>query len=331
MSKTNTFKFGRRAVLGMGVALTALAAFGIPAPASAAYPEKPVTVVIGWGPGGGIDSFVRVVEKHIKKYMPVGIDIVYKPGGAGKVSHNLLVSQYEPDGYTIAAANLPNQVIQTQLSDDGFRMEDITWVANMTSLPSTIMVMADGPFKTLDDLIKAAKADPGKLKAGCPGATSGSAAFHYTWGNQAKADITLIPYRDGSLAYKGILGKEVDVLSSNANWGVRYKDTLRTIAVASPKRYALLPDVPTMKELGFNYVDYVTRSFTASAKVPKDRIKVLSDVFGKLSQDKDYIADLEKVGLEADYMDSDTMTKFAYDYLKDNKESFELMKKKMAK
>lgn len=331
MLKLHRKTAGRRFVIGMGAALSFLAIIGLSAPASAAYPDKPITVVIGWGPGGGMDSFARTVSKHIKKYLGVEFKLIYKKGGGGKVAHNLLVKKFRPDGYTIAVANVPHQTIPTQLSEKGYRLKDIQWISNMVLLPSTIMVQKVAPFKSFGDLIKAAKAAPGKLKAGTPGATSGSAAFHYKWTKKAGVNITLIPYRGGSKMLKGFLGNEVDIMSSNANWGVRYPNKLITVAVAGEKRYELLPNSPTLRELGVDYVDHLTRTFTASAKVPKDRIKVLSDAFGKLTMDAAYIKDMKKVGLVPSFMDSAAITAYVNSYVKNNQSIFALMREKQKK
>ena len=331
MSKQNLQTLNRHIMRGIGVAAVCTALVGLTAPATAAYPDKPITVVVGWGPGGGIDTFVRTVGKHIKKHLGVEFNIIYKKGGGGKVAHNLLVKKFKPDGYTIAAANVPHQTIPTQLSEKGYRLNDIQWIANLVILPSTVMVKTASPYKTFGDLVKAAKAAPGKLKAGTPGATSGSAAFHYRWTKLAGVDITLIPYRGGSKMLKGMLGNEVEVMSSNANWGVRYPAKLLTVAVAAEKRYELLPDSPTMKELGIDYVDSLTRTFTASAKVPKDRIKVLSDAFGKLTKDPAYVKDMKKVGLVPSFMDSAATKAYVDRYVKNNATVFALMREKQKK
>ena len=331
MLKSHRQTTGRRFVIGMGAALSCLAIVGFSAPASAAYPNRPITVIIGWGPGGGIDTFTRTVSKHIKKYLGVEFKLIYKKGGGGKVAHNLLVKKYKPDGYTIAAANVPHQTIPTQISGKGYRLKDIQWISNMVLLPSTVMVRKASPFKTFADLLKAAKAAPGKLKAGTPGATSGSAAFHYNWTKKAGANITLIPYRGGSKMFKGFLGNEVEIMSSNANWGVRFPGKLITVAVAAEKRYELLPNSPTLRELGIDYIDYLTRTFTASAKVPKDRIKVLSDAFGKLTMDAAYIKDMKKVGLVPSFMDSAATTAYVNRYVKNNQSVFALMREKQKK
>ena len=321
----------RRFAFASSAALACLATLGFSAPAAADYPEKPITVVIGWGPGGGIDTFVRTVGKHIKKHLGVEFKIIYKKGGGGKVAHNLLVTKYKTDGYTIAAANVPHQTIPTQLSKKGYRLSDLQWVANLVILPSTIMVKTTASIKTFDGLVRAAQAAPFKLKAGTPGATSGSAAFHYRWTKMAKANITLIPYRGGSKMLKGMLGNEIEVMSSNANWGVRYPKKLVTLAVAADKRYELLPNAPTLRELGIDYVDSLTRTFTASAKVPKNRIKVLSDAFAKLTKDPDYVTDMKKVGLVPSFMDSAATTAYVSRYVANNSAVFALMREKQKK
>jgi tripartite-type tricarboxylate transporter receptor subunit TctC len=301
------------------------------ATASAAYPDKPITVVVGWGPGGGIDTYVRTVGKHVKKHLGVEFKIIYKKGGGGKVAHNLLVKNYKTDGYTIAAANIPHQSIPPQLSKKGYRLNDIQWIGTFALVPSTVIVRRDSKWKTFADLVKDAKSRPGKLKAGSPGATSGSAAFHYRWTEKAGAKIAFIPYRGGSKMLKALLGKEIDAMSTNMNWGVRFKDKVRVLAVAAPKRYPLLDEAPTLKELGINYIDNLSRSMTASAKVSKDKIKILSDAFAKVSKDPAYIKDMEKIGLVADYMDSKQTTDYVDNYVKSSQKVFALMRDKLKK
>jgi tripartite-type tricarboxylate transporter receptor subunit TctC len=324
-----THKFGYG--LLAGAAALAVTAVGAPSMASAAYPEKPITVVIGWGPGGGIDSFCRVVKKYSEKYLGVDLKLVYKPGGAGTVAHNLLVRNLPKDGYTLAAANIPNQVIPPNLSKKGYRLDQIKWVANFSLVPSAVLVKRDGPYKTFADLVAAAKKNPGKLKAGAPGATSGAAAFHYGWSKMSGAPITLVPYRGGSKTYQGLLGGEVEVMSANMNWGVRYKDTLRVLAAASPKRYPFLKDAPTFKEQGIDFVDFLSRSLTASKEVSDKKIATLGKLFRKLAEDKDFEKDFGKVGLTVDYMDGKETAKYVDGYVKQSQDVFAMMSKMITK
>ena len=317
--------------LALGAGALAVTTLSMPAPAVAAYPDKPINVVIGWGPGGGIDAYCRVVKKYAKKYLGVKLRLIYKPGGGGTVAHNLLVRNLPKNGYTIGAANIPHQTIPTQLSKKGYRLKDIQWVATFSLVPSVVIVKRDGPYKTLADLVKAAKKNPGRLKAGTPGARSGSAAFHYRWTKMAGSNITLVPYRGGSKMYKGLLGGEVEVMSTNMNWGVRFKDTVRVLATASPKRYSLLKEAPTFQELGIDYIDYLSRSMTASAKVSKKKIDTLGKLFNKMTMDKKFQKDFAKIGLETTFMNGDETASYVANYVKQSKDVFALMRSKMKK
>ncbi|MEQ8961425.1 MAG: tripartite tricarboxylate transporter substrate-binding protein, partial [Coleofasciculus sp. C2-GNP5-27] len=221
--------------------------------------------------------------------------------------------------------------IPTQISDKGYRLKDIQWVSTFSLVPSVVIVKRDGPFKTFADLTAAAKKNPKKLKAGTPGAQSGSAAFHYRWTKMVDAPITLVPYRGGSKMYKGLLGGETEVMSTNLNWGVRFKDKVLVLAVAAPKRSKILPEAPTFKELGIDYIDYLSRSMTASAKVSKKKIDTLGKLFRKLAADENFVKDFKKIGLTVDYMDGDETAAYVADYVKQSKDVFAMMRKMVTK
>ncbi|MEL0107350.1 MAG: Bug family tripartite tricarboxylate transporter substrate binding protein [Rhodospirillales bacterium] len=315
-----------------GAGALAVSALSVPGTAVAAYPEKPITVVVGWGPGGGIDRYMRVVQSYSKKYLGVKMRLVYKPGGGGTVAHNLLVRNLPKNGYTLGAANIPHQTIPTQISKKGYRLKDIQWVATFSLVPSVVIVKRDSPYKTLADLVKAAKKEPGRLKAGSPGARSGSAAFHYKWTKLAGANITLVPYRGGAKMYKGLLGGEIEVMATNMNWGVKFKDTVLTLATASEKRDPLNTEAPTFRELGIDYIDYLSRSLTASAKVSKKKIDTLGKLFRKMAANKDFQKDLaKKAGINTVYMNGDETAKYVANYVKNSESVFALMRSKMKK
>jgi tripartite-type tricarboxylate transporter receptor subunit TctC len=330
MSFINLKKLGFGLALGAGA--LAVTIMSLPATAVAAFPDKPITVVIGWGPGGGIDRYMRVVQSYTKKYLGVKMRLVYKPGGGGTVAHNLLVRNLPKTGYTLGAANIPHQTIPTQISKKGYRLKDIRWVATFSLVPSVVIVKRDSPYKTLADLVKAAKKNPGRLKAGTPGARSGSAAFHYKWTKLTKTKITLVPYRGGSKMYKGLLGGEIEIMATNMNWGVKFKDTVLTLATASEKRDPLNTEAPTFRELGIDYIDYLSRSLTASAKVPKKKIDRLGKLFRKMSEDKQFQKDLaKKAGINTVFMNSDETASYVANYVKNSESIFALMRSKMKK
>lgn len=308
-----------------------MAAVGAPTTVLAEYPDKPITVVVGYAPGGGVDSFARVVKKYSKQYLGFELKLVYKPGAGGNVAHNLLVRNFPKDGYTIAAGVVPNQTVPTQVKSDGYRLNDIQWIANFSLMPSAVLVKKDGPYKTFADLVSAAKKAPGKFKSAVGGAVSGTAVFHHGWTKMAGINLTMVPYRGGNAAVKGLLGGEVEVKSSNLTWGVRFPDKIRVLAIAADKRSPLLKSVPTFKELGLDYDNQLTRSLTASSEVSKDKIATLSRLFQKMSRDQGFKMDMAKVGLVAEFMDHKEISEFAKRYVEDNQEVFAQMRAKMRK
>lgn len=324
-----TRKFGYSLLIGAGA--IALTAVGVSKNALADYPEKDITVIVGYTAGGGIDTYIRVLKKYSKQYLGVDLEIVYKIGGGGNVAHNLMVRNFPKDGYTIAAGNVPNQTVPTQISSKGYRLNDIQWIANFSLLPNAVIVKAVDPYKSLSDLVAAAKKAPGKFKSGVGGAVSGNAVFHYGWTKAAGVNMTIVPYQGGNRVLKGLLGGEIEVKSANMSWGVRFPDKLRVLAVAADKRFPLMKEIPTFKELGINYTNYLTRSLTASSEVSKDKIATLSRLFRKMSQDEAFVKDMARVGLVADFMGHEETSKFVKQYVENNQDIFAQMRARMEK
>ncbi len=120
-------------------------------PVVAGYPEKPIKVIIGFSAGGGADTFARTVGKYAEKYIGTKFNYVYKKGGGGTVAVNEMLKNAKPDGYTIAVGILPHQVIPTQVSDVGYKPEDVNWLTTFAMIPNGIYVKADSPHKSLKD------------------------------------------------------------------------------------------------------------------------------------------------------------------------------------
>ncbi|MDP6787696.1 MAG: tripartite tricarboxylate transporter substrate binding protein [Rhodospirillales bacterium] len=255
----------------------------VPAQVMAAYPEKPIKVIVGWSAGGGADTFVRTVGKYTEKYLGAAFQPVYKKGGGGTVALNELTKNFDPDGYTIAIGIIPHQVIPTQLSDVGYKLSDLRWLATFAKVPNGVYVRHDSPYQTMKQLIAAAKAAPGKLKAALPDPRSGNTVFFNTWLSLSKIDIAPLYYGGGSKMLKAMLGKEVDMMITNANWAIRKPDDTHLLGLAADKRFALVPKVQTFHELGIDLEDFSVRTFVASAKVPGDRVKVLVEGLRKRS------------------------------------------------
>lgn len=313
--------------------IAVLAAIVWSAPLLAAYPEKPITVLVGWGAGGGMDTFTRVVAKYAPKYLGAELVIRHKKGGAGAIAHNELVKA-PADGYTIAVANVPHQAIPPQIrqpGQSGYELDDLVWLATFARVPGAVLVRSESPLASLDDLAAAAKQRPGKVTSGVPGARGGSAAFLYQYAAALGVDIKLISYKGGGKTMKALLGGETNTMSSNANWSVRYADKTRTLAHASESRYPLTPDIPTFRELGYDVVDYLTRSFDVRAGVPDEARDHLRDGFAAMSKDPTFAEDMAKIGLVVEFMNGDATQAYVDDYVKSNEPIFDMFRKMVQK
>ena len=191
-------------------------------------------------------------------------------------------------------------------------------VAQPVRISSGFMVPVDSEFQTFEDLVAYARENPGKLTMGMNGQRSGGHGLVKMLEKAADIDIAEIAYGGGSKQVKGVLGGEVAVLNTNVMHAVQYKDELRPLAFAGETRSALAPDTPTLKELGYDVVDYVTRGFVAPEGIAEDRLAHLREGLKAMSEDADFIADLEAQGLPSDYMDAAATEAYIADFLTKN-------------
>jgi len=156
----------------------------------AKYPDKPITYIVVFSPGGESDVTARMQQKHLEEELGVKILVTYKTGGGGAVGWAELV-RAKPDGYTIAGVNEPHTILQPlQRIDAGYETEELTRISCFQYTPCSVIVRQDSPFKTMQDLIEYAKEYPGQLTIGGTGTW---ASTHFTYILlQKEADINLI-------------------------------------------------------------------------------------------------------------------------------------------
>ena len=151
----------------MKTTLTALALALSATAALADYPEKPIEIIVGYSAGGGTDVMARTVALFLEKELGEGASVVVKniPGAGGQIGFTE-VAQAAPDGYTLGTFNLPAALALTQDREAGYDVTSFSYLANFVEDPNTITVAASSPFRTLDALMEAAKAEPGAITLG---------------------------------------------------------------------------------------------------------------------------------------------------------------------
>jgi len=263
--------------------------------AVAKYPDKPVTYVICFNPGGESDITARIQQKPLEKALGVPVVIVYKKGGGGAVGWSELM-RTKPDGYTIYGTNLPHTIVQPMTRGNaGYETAKINNIYFFEFTPNILAVKADSDIKTLDDFITFAKKNPG-LSVGGSGQPSANSLGTEAFAKVADLKLTYISFTGSGAAVPALLGGHVKALMTYTSMAARYPDKIRAIAIAADKRAKALPDVPTFKELGFDYIEGAYRGAAVPPGTPADIKKVLETAFAQINKDPEVVNKMEDLG-----------------------------------
>ena len=255
--------------------LTTLA-FGLAAvvSAQAAWPDKPVTLLVPFPPGGSTDMIARTVGTKLQEKFGASF-IVDNRAGAGGTVGAAAAKRAAPDGYTIFVSSLGPFVIGPHLvKNPGYdALKDFDYLTVAVQAPNVLAVPASSPHKTLADVLAFHKANPGKMSFASAGnGTSDHLTAELFWQQTGTTGLH-IPYKGGAPAMSDLLGGQVDATFMNINTGLANikAGKLRALAITSGKRSPLLPDVPTMEESGVKGVTvYSWQAFAAPKGLPGD-------------------------------------------------------------
>lgn len=273
-----------------------LAGAGIVAGAAiAAYPEKTISYIIAFGPGGESDISARLQEPYFKKLTGQTVAIQYKAGAGGAAAWSQ-INAAPGDGYTIIGTNLPHIILQPLQKDVGYKTAELANVYWFHYTPDAIIVTADSPFKTLDDLVAAAKKAPGATTFTGSGTNSANHLAQQRFDKLAGVKTTYIPSKGTGESNTALLGKHVSAAFSYTTVGTQLGKQVRCLAVAMEKRHPALPDCPTFKEKGLNIVSGAYRGIAVPNTTPKAVQQAVSDLIGRINKDPAFIKAMEDKG-----------------------------------
>jgi tripartite-type tricarboxylate transporter receptor subunit TctC len=225
------------------------------------YPKSPVQIVIPFGPGGLTDIFWRSISDFLSNNIKGTVMLVNKPGGGG-VSGTSFVANSKPDGYTLVSANSdPLSMSPVFLPNVPYNPEkDITYIAKLAAFAFTISVRADSPFKTIEEVVTFAKANPKKLKAAVMGVGSTPHTILGVFNRDANVEITHVPFDSGGESVTNLLGGHTDlgVIAMPSVKPHVLSGKARVLAFCSPKRLPEFPDIPTLAEKGYKISSIAT-------------------------------------------------------------------------
>jgi tripartite-type tricarboxylate transporter receptor subunit TctC len=268
---------GRFWMAGFAVVLATTAGTALAEPG---FPSKPVHIFVPYAAGGGVDVLTRTLGDVVSKQWGQSVVVENRPGAGGVIASQAVATS-APDGYTlimVASGHATNPFLYPKIPYDTFK--DFTPVSLLASSPNILLVRADSPFKTVGDVIAAARAKPGSLSFAHAGSGTSTHLAGELLKSLAKIDLNGIPYKGGAPAINDLLGGQIPMTFNNGpeSVGQLQAGTVRALAVTTATRAPFLPDVPSMSETVPGYDTGVWWGLLGPGGIP-------TDVLAKLSHD----------------------------------------------
>lgn len=276
-----------------------VAAFCSAAVANAAYPDKPITVVVSYPPGGTVDLVARLLGPELEKILGQTVIIENKGGAGGMIGGNYVV-RAKPDGYTLlmdASNHAQNPALRPKMAFD--TQKDLAPVSLLLKVPNVLVVHPDSSIQTIEDVRKEDKATDHSLYFASSGPGSAQHLAGELFNVMAGTKLIHVPYKGGGPAMTDVMGNQVPMMfaSLGSSWTHIGSGKLRAIAVGSEQRSPLLPNIPTIAEEGLpGYASYEWNGIFAPAGTPEDIIEKLSAAFAQAVNTPEVRKRLEDLG-----------------------------------
>jgi tripartite-type tricarboxylate transporter receptor subunit TctC len=281
-------------------ALAALAAL----PAAAQYPDRPLTIVAGFPAGGLVDIVARVVADGMKAKYPKGAVVVNKPGAGGAVAVEQVV-QAQPDGYTIVLTPLSSLVIGPQINPklNYHTPDDYDPIINLVAYYPLLVVREDARWKTIQDFVADAKANPGKFRVGTPGEGTSSHLNLEEFMAKTGAKMIHVPYAGWGQSSPALLGEHIEAVVAQPGEAKPMVEgkRMRALVVFQEKRHPAFPDTPTAKEAGWDVANGVWYLLAAPKGTPAAIEKYIHDAAKTVTDDPAFAKTMDSRGVDVDY------------------------------
>ena len=267
----------------------------------AKYPTKPIQLIVPFAAGGGTDAVGRILAESMKNVLKQDVVVVNKIGGAGAVGMNEGL-RAKPDGYTVTMVTREVSSLPL-LGQAPFKTLDFKYVGNVNSDPAVVTVSTDSPYKTIEDLMAAMKANPGKLKFAASAAPN---FYAIQFSLESGLSFITVPFQGAAPAMIEILGGRADFGIYNPGEIKAQVEAgkLRALAVMATKRVEGMKDVPTFKEKGLNVVAGTFRGLAVPPQTPDAVVKVLETALAQAVKEPKFVEFMNSSFLGIDYRNS---------------------------
>jgi tripartite-type tricarboxylate transporter receptor subunit TctC len=293
----------RLAVQGLALTILALA----PSMAHAAYPERPITIIIPFPPGGGTDLSARIIVPYMEKYMPGAKFVAVNKAGAGGAVGALEIATTKPDGYTIGLMNVPNTMMKAHERDTRWTIDSFVAIANLVFDPAVFAAVPGGKFKDLKDVLEQAKKRPGELTVSSAGVGSNTHLDLIALEKASGTKFSHVPFEGGAAARNALMGGHVDLMASGLGDVHRFvaDGKLLPLAIYTKTRSPLSPNIPTLAEQGFDIVQGSARGLVGPKDMPKEAVTAIAAAVEKALKDPELLKKTDDVALPLQYMGPD--------------------------
>lgn len=285
----------RRELLGAAVSI-ALLACGLPV--QAAWPDKPIKIVVPSSPGGGADAIARLIGDRLSRSTGQPVIIDNRGGGGGNIATEY-VAKAAPDGYTLLFTGNNHTINVSLFAKPPYKLDDFTPVIELTRGPSVFVAANNAPFDTLREMIAAARSKPDTVAYGSPGIGLPSHIAFELFQRDAGVKLVQVPYKGSGPSLADAMGGQIPVVTATLSAGLPHVKSgkVKALAVTSPERWPALPDVPTVVEvIGKPYAHLTWFGLLAPKGTPEAIITRLNADVAKILKDADVKASIEAQG-----------------------------------
>jgi tripartite-type tricarboxylate transporter receptor subunit TctC len=284
------------------------------------FPQKgkAVQVLVGWAAGGSSDAGARILASGMEKELQTSVVVMNKPGASGQIAYTAL-TQAKPDGYTMGTTNFPSAVV-TYLDPARkatYTRKNFDLLALHVVDPGVIAVKANSPFKTVKDVVEAAKANPKKVRISTTGIQSDEAFGILQFQKMTGAKFAMVHFSQGiAPAMTAFLGGKIEVFCGNVgDLLAQFKSgEVRILGIMDNEPSPFYPGVKTFEEQGYKLYNSSSRGFAAPAGTPKEVVDILSGAIKKAVATEDHKKRMGDMGLTIRYMDPAQYNKYWGEY-----------------
>jgi tripartite-type tricarboxylate transporter receptor subunit TctC len=275
------------------------------------FPSRPITLIAPWPPGGSSDAVMRALGESASRALGVPVVVDNKPGAGGTLGANAMVNA-KPDGYTLTQLPLGVYRIPHMQKTQFDPLKDLTHIVCLTGYTFGLAAVADAPFKSLKEMVAYARANPGKVTYGHTGIGTTPHLAMEEFSNKAGIELLGVPYKGSAEIIQAILGNQIMMMSGTPEFAPHVRSNkLRLLATLGRERTKAFPEVPTVKESGWDTISESPFGIGGPANMPPAVVKTLHDAFKSTLTDPKVIERFEQFFQPTIYMGTEDYTAYA--------------------